>query len=63
LAVLHAFVRRLQRPAMLLATFYVLTGLLGWPLLLVAIVGIADSVLGLRRRWTPASTVRRSDDG
>jgi hypothetical protein len=63
LAVLHAFVRRLQRPAMLLATFYVLTGLLGWPLLLVAVVGIADSVLGLRRRWAPASTVRRSDDG
>lgn len=59
LAVLHALARRLQRPALPLAVFYVLTGLLGWPLLLVAVLGIADSVLGLRRRWAVAPIMRR----
>ena len=59
LAVVHALARRLSRPAVPLALFYVLTALLGWPLFLVAILGAVDAVLGLRRRWVPASTVGR----
>jgi hypothetical protein len=59
LAVVHALARRLSRPAVPLALFYVLTALLGWPLFLVAILGAVDAVLGLRRRWVPASAVGR----
>ncbi len=51
LAVLHTMARRFSRPAILLATFYVLTGVFGWPLLLVALLGLLDSSLGLRRRF------------
>lgn len=50
LAVVHAFARRLARPAMPLAAFYVLIGLFGWPLLLLALLGLLDGLLGLRRR-------------
>jgi hypothetical protein len=63
LAVLHALARRLERPAVPLTVFYVLTGLLGWPLLLVAILGIADSVVGLRRRWPQPRSCEGNDDG
>lgn len=51
LAVLHSLARRLSRPAVPLVTFYVLAGLFGWPLLLVALLGVLDSSLGLRRRF------------
>jgi hypothetical protein len=50
LAVLHTVARRFSRPAILLATFYVLAGVFGWPLLLIALLGLLDSSLGLRRR-------------
>jgi hypothetical protein len=50
LAVVHAFASRLARPAMPLATVYVLAGLFGWPLLLLALLGLFDGPLGLRRR-------------
>ena len=50
LAVLHTVARRLSRPAIPLVTFYVLAGVFGWPLLLVALLGVLDSSLGLRRR-------------
>jgi hypothetical protein len=50
LAVLHTAARRLSRPAIPLVTFYVLAGVFGWPLLLVALLGVLDSSLGLRRR-------------
>jgi hypothetical protein len=53
LAVLHAVARRFARPAIPLVTFYVLAGLFGWPLLLVAILGLLDMPLGLRRRFAP----------
>jgi hypothetical protein len=50
LAVVHAFAGRLARPAVALGTFYVLAGLFGWPLLLLALLGLLDGPLGLRRR-------------
>jgi hypothetical protein len=50
LAVIHALARRLSRPAIPLVTFYVLVGVFGWPLLLVALLGVLESSLGLRRR-------------
>jgi hypothetical protein len=52
LAVLHTVARRFPRPAVTLLTFYVLAGVFGWPLLLVAVLGLLDSPLGLRRRLT-----------
>jgi hypothetical protein len=52
LAVLHTVARRFPRPAVTLVTFYVLAGVFGWPLLLVAVLGLLDSPLGLRRRLT-----------
>jgi len=51
LAVLHTVARRLPRPAVTLTVFYLLAGILGWPLLLIALLGLLDSPLGLRRRF------------
>ncbi|MGH7048519.1 MAG: DUF2232 domain-containing protein [Stellaceae bacterium] len=63
LAVLHAVLRRLARPQIPLAIFYVCAGLLGWPLLVIAIVGLLDAPLGLRRRFAqPRSVGGRRDD-
>ena len=53
LAVLHAAVRRLSHPAMLLVSFYTLAGLFGWPLVAIAVLGLFESWLGLRRRLAP----------
>lgn len=50
LAVLHMAVRRMQRPQIPLVTFYVLAGLFGWPLLVIAVLGLLDALFGLRRR-------------
>jgi hypothetical protein len=52
LAVLHTVARRFPRPAITLTVFYLLAGFLGWPLLLIALLGLLDSPLGLRRRFT-----------
>jgi hypothetical protein len=51
LAVLHTVARRFPRPAVTLMAFYLLAGFLGWPLLLIALLGLLDSPLGLRRRF------------
>jgi hypothetical protein len=51
LAVLHTVARRFPRPAVTLVAFYLLAGFLGWPLLLIALLGLLDSPLGLRRRF------------
>jgi hypothetical protein len=51
LAVLHTVARRFPRPAVTLAAFYLVAGFLGWPLLLIALLGLLDSPLGLRRRF------------
>jgi Predicted membrane protein (DUF2232) len=53
LAVLHAAARRLSHPAMALVGFYTLAGLFGWPFLAVAVLGLLESWLGLRRRLAP----------
>lgn len=53
LAVLHAAARRLSHPAMALVAFYTLAGFFGWPLVAVAVLGLLESWLGLRRRLAP----------
>lgn len=53
LALLHLAARRLSRPHIPLVAFYVLAGLLGWPLLIVTALGVLDAPLGLRRRFAP----------
>jgi Predicted membrane protein (DUF2232) len=50
LAVLHTVARRFPRPVVTLTTFYVLAAVFGWPFLLIAVLGLLDSPLGLRRR-------------
>lgn len=52
LAVLHVRARKLARPLIPLVTLYVLAGLFGWRLLLVALLGVLDSSLGVRPRFT-----------
>ena len=53
LAVLHAAVRRLSHPMMALIFFYTTAALFGWPFLVVAVVGLFENWLGLRRRLAP----------
>lgn len=53
LAVLHTAVRRLAQPAMALVFFYTVAVLFGWPFLVVAVLGLLESWLGLRRRLAP----------
>ena len=52
LAVLHVRARKLARPLIPLVTLYVLAGLFGWRLLLVALLGVRHSSLGVRPRFT-----------
>jgi uncharacterized protein YybS (DUF2232 family) len=49
LAVLHTIARRFSRPTVPLVGVYVLTGLFGWPLLVVIFLGLLDTSLGPRR--------------
>ena len=53
LAVLHLAVRRLPNPRMALMGFYTMAGLFGWPFLAIALLGLLESGLGLRRRIAP----------
>jgi hypothetical protein len=53
LAVLHAAARRLSHPMMVLIFFYTTAAVFGWPFLVVAILGLLDIWLGLRRRLAP----------
>jgi hypothetical protein len=52
LAVLHAAVRRLSHPVMALIGFYVVAAMFGWPFLAVAVLGLLESWLGLRHRFS-----------
>jgi hypothetical protein len=63
MAVLHVLARRLPRPVGPLTAFYVLAGLLGWPFLLVALLGLLDGPLGLRRRLAPPQSLGGKIDG
>jgi hypothetical protein len=53
LAVLHAAARRLSQPTMALVFFYTAATLFGWPFLIIAVLGLLESWLGLRRRLAP----------
>jgi hypothetical protein len=53
LAVLHAAARRLSQPTMALVFFYTVAALFGWPFVIVAVLGLLESWLGLRRRLAP----------
>ncbi|HEY7294819.1 MAG TPA: DUF2232 domain-containing protein [Dehalococcoidia bacterium] len=53
LAVLHTAARRLSHPTMVLVCFYTVAATFGWPFLVVALVGLLESWLGLRRRLAP----------
>jgi hypothetical protein len=57
LAVLHTASRRLPHPQIPLVAFYVLAGLFGWPLLVIAILGLFDAPLGLRQRLAQSRSV------
>ncbi|MGC2412147.1 MAG: DUF2232 domain-containing protein, partial [Stellaceae bacterium] len=50
LAVLHAAARRMPHPQAALIGFYMLAAFFGWPFLAVAVLGLLESGLGLRRR-------------
>jgi len=63
LAVVHAFAGRLARPVIALASFYVLAGLFGWPLLPLALLGLLDGPLGLRRRLGGRQSLGGKIDG
>jgi hypothetical protein len=53
LAVLHTAARRLSNPAMALVCFYTVAAMFGWPFLVIALLGLLESWLGLRRRLAP----------
>ena len=63
MAVVHVAARRLPRPAGPLTIFYVLAGLFGWPFLLLALLGLLDAPLGLRRRLSPRQSLGGEIDG
>lgn len=55
LAVLHAAARRMAQPGIALLCFYTVAALFGWPFLMIAVLGLLESWLGLRRRLAPPS--------
>jgi hypothetical protein len=61
LAVLHAITRGMRARAFMLSGTYVVLSFFGWPVLLIALLGLADSALDLRRRMPrrppPASPI------
>ena len=63
LAVLHKIARRFSRPTVPLVGVYVLTGLFGWPLLVVIFLGLLDTSLGLRRHVRLPRSIGGKYDG
>jgi hypothetical protein len=51
LGVVHALFRRAGQPQMLLVGFYVFLGVFGWPILLLALIGLVDQWVNFRRRF------------
>ena len=54
LTVVHVMCRNVTAGRMLLILFYVLMLILGWPLLIVAVLGFVEQFAGLRRRFAAA---------
>jgi hypothetical protein len=52
LAVVHSITAGLAVRTFILGAVWALVLVLGWPLVLVAIIGLADAALGLRGRFT-----------
>ncbi len=63
LGVLHSFARAFPRPQLILTIFYVLAGILGWPLLFAALLGLLETPLSLRRRFARVRSQRGRIDG
>jgi hypothetical protein len=51
LAVLHSITARLAFRSFIIGAVWALVLVLGWPLVLAAILGLADSAIGLRGRF------------
>jgi hypothetical protein len=50
-AVLHTLTLALKSRAFLLGCTYAIVGMFVWPVLLMAILGLADAAFGFRRRY------------
>ena len=61
LAVIHVYSRGVPLRSLLLATVYLGILLLGWVAIIVAIVGLAEPLLGLRQRAGPGRQPPKSD--
>jgi uncharacterized protein YybS (DUF2232 family) len=63
LAVAHIFIRGSRSSALVLAIIYFTLGLLGWPILFFAALGLADLVFNYRaRRTDPGPTAMQKPD-
>jgi hypothetical protein len=49
-AVLHTLTRGMRARSLLLSSTYVIVGLFGWPVLLMTLIGLVETLFGLRRR-------------
>jgi hypothetical protein len=49
-AVMHAATRSMRGRAVVLSGAYAIVGLLGWPVLIMSLLGLAETLLGLRAR-------------
>jgi hypothetical protein len=63
LALVHTAARRLSHPFPVLVICYVLAALFGWPLLLIAVLGLCDAALGLRRHVPGRKSFGGRSDG
>tara|TARA_B100000676_G_scaffold305066_1_gene358472 strand:+ start:244 stop:1182 length:939 start_codon:yes stop_codon:yes gene_type:complete len=55
LSVIHVAARRLSAGMLLLVLFYILMMLFGWPVILVAFLGLIEQRAGFRQKWMVAS--------
>ena len=59
-AVLHAITRNAKAPGILLGTSYAAVIVFGWPILLVAMLGLADAIFNFRGRVAGAPPASRT---
>jgi hypothetical protein len=57
LGVVHALVRRLSGGPLALVAFYAIMAMFGWPVLLVAALGLVDQWVAFRARWQREDSV------